>query len=78
MKFAKQISEAYEGDGIQVNSGQFNGLPNSEAKIKIAEWMDYGTFRHPRRRTQSFLLGDVPANLRQLDKAYHIMPPPAD
>ncbi|MBC8436382.1 MAG: leucine--tRNA ligase [Candidatus Omnitrophica bacterium] len=35
----EKITEAYEGDGIQVNSGQFNGLPNQEAKIKIAEWM---------------------------------------
>jgi len=34
------MNEAYEGDGIQVNSGQFNGLPNQEAKIKIAEWME--------------------------------------
>jgi len=34
-----QLAEAYEGDGIQVNSGQFDGLPNQEAKIKIAEWM---------------------------------------
>ncbi len=33
------MTEAYEGDGIQVNSGQFDGLPNQEAKIKIAEWM---------------------------------------
>jgi len=40
MKFAKQISEAYEGDGIQVNSAQFDGLPNQEAKIKIAGWME--------------------------------------
>jgi leucyl-tRNA synthetase len=34
------MKEAYEGDGVQVNSGQFNGLPNQEAKIKIAEWME--------------------------------------
>jgi leucyl-tRNA synthetase len=34
------MTEAYEGDGIQVNSGQFDGLPNQEAKIKIAEWME--------------------------------------
>ncbi len=33
------MTEAYEGDGIQVNSGQFDGLPNQEAKTKIAEWM---------------------------------------
>jgi len=36
----EEMTEAYEGDGIQVNSGQFNGLPNQEAKIRIAEWME--------------------------------------
>jgi len=35
-----ELTEAYEGDGVQVNSGQFDGLPNQEAKIKIAEWME--------------------------------------
>jgi len=35
-----EMTEAYEGDGIQVNSGQFDGLSNLEAKIKIAEWME--------------------------------------
>jgi len=34
-----ELSEAYEGDGIQVNSAQFDGLNNQEAKTKIAEWM---------------------------------------
>jgi len=34
-----EMTEAYEGDGVQVNSGQFDGLSNQEAKIKIAEWM---------------------------------------
>ena len=36
---ANSMIEAYEGDGVQVNSGKFNGLSNIEAKIKIAEWM---------------------------------------
>ncbi len=36
----KDLSEAYEGEGIQVNSGQFDGLSNEEAKIKIAQWME--------------------------------------
>jgi leucyl-tRNA synthetase len=36
----EDLTEAYEGDGIQVNSGQFDGLPNQEAKIKIAQWME--------------------------------------
>jgi len=35
-----QLTEAYEGDGIQVNSGEFDGLANTEAKIKISEWME--------------------------------------
>ncbi len=37
---AQDLTEAYEADGVQVNSAQFNGLPNQEAKIKIAEWME--------------------------------------
>jgi len=36
----KELSEAYEGDGIQINSAQFDGLNNQEAKIKIAQWME--------------------------------------
>ncbi len=33
------LTEAYEGSGIQVNSAQFDGMDNEEAKIKIAQWM---------------------------------------
>ena len=33
-------AEAYEGDGVQINSAQFNELSNQEAKIKIAQWME--------------------------------------
>ena len=36
----EDLNEAYEGDGSQVNSGQFDGLPNQEAKLKIAQWME--------------------------------------
>ena len=36
----EDLVEAYEGDGVQVNSGDFDGLPNQEAKIKIARWME--------------------------------------
>ena len=36
----QQMSEAYEGDGAQVNSGEFDGLTNQEAKLKIAQWME--------------------------------------
>jgi len=35
-----KMTEAYENDGVQVNSAQFDGLPNNEAKRKIAEWME--------------------------------------
>ena len=34
------LTEAYEGDGRQVNSARFDKLPNQEAKIKIAQWME--------------------------------------
>ncbi|MCM8757524.1 MAG: leucine--tRNA ligase [Candidatus Omnitrophica bacterium] len=36
----KELKEAYEGDGIQVNSAQFDGLSNQEAKEKIANWIE--------------------------------------
>ena len=36
----EDLIEAYEGDGVQVNSGEFDGLPNQEAKKKIAQWME--------------------------------------
>ena len=36
----KEMAQAYEGDGIQVNSAQFDGLSNQEAKSKIAAWME--------------------------------------
>ncbi|MDO8730348.1 MAG: leucine--tRNA ligase, partial [Candidatus Omnitrophota bacterium] len=34
------LVEAYEGEGAQVNSAQFDGLPNAEGKKKIAAWME--------------------------------------
>ncbi|MCX5657459.1 MAG: leucine--tRNA ligase [Candidatus Omnitrophica bacterium] len=36
----ESLTEAFEGDGIQINSGQFDGLSNSVAKEKIALWME--------------------------------------
>ena len=33
------MKEAYTGDGVQVNSGPFNGLPNQEAIPKIIEYL---------------------------------------
>ena len=38
-RLPEKLTEAYEGDGIQVNSAQFDGLSNQEAKVKIAQWM---------------------------------------
>ncbi len=37
---ADGLAAAYLGDGTQVNSGEFDGLPNREAMPKIAEWME--------------------------------------
>ena len=31
---------AYEGNGVQINSAQFDGLSNEEGKKKIAQWME--------------------------------------
>ncbi len=36
----EQMVEAYEEDGVLVNSSQFNGISNQEAKLKIADWME--------------------------------------
>ncbi|MEE9199810.1 MAG: leucine--tRNA ligase [Candidatus Brocadiales bacterium] len=33
------MKEAFTGDGVQVNSGQFDGLPNSEAKGEITKYL---------------------------------------
>jgi leucyl-tRNA synthetase len=37
---SETITEAYEEPGVQVNSGQFDGLDSEIAKTKIAEWME--------------------------------------
>lgn len=34
------MTEAYEGEGTLVNSGEFTGLPNEEAKKKIVEYLE--------------------------------------
>ncbi len=38
---AAAMSEAYEGPGVQVNSAQFDGMPNDDAKRRIGEWMEH-------------------------------------
>ncbi|MDD5464769.1 MAG: leucine--tRNA ligase [Candidatus Omnitrophica bacterium] len=40
LKSAEELTQAYEGNGVQINSGEFNGLDNREAKTKIAQWME--------------------------------------
>src|SRR5262249_37289318 len=34
-----QLTQAYTGDGVAVNSGQFDGLPTLEFKAKITAWL---------------------------------------
>ena len=36
----EQLTEAYTGAGVLVNSGQFDGLPNEEAKKRIVEHLE--------------------------------------
>ncbi|MBU2540386.1 MAG: leucine--tRNA ligase [Candidatus Omnitrophica bacterium] len=36
----QDLTEAYEADGEQVNSGQFDGMDNQKAKKEIACWME--------------------------------------
>lgn len=37
---SEDLVAAHEAEGIQINSAQFDGLGNQEAKLKIAEWME--------------------------------------
>jgi len=50
-----EMAEAYVEDGVQVNSEQFDGLPNRDAMEKIADWMDGEGIG---RRTVSYRLRD--------------------
>jgi len=34
------MESAHVGEGVQVNSGEFDGLPNTAAQTKIAEWLE--------------------------------------
>lgn len=36
----EKMNEAYVGDGVQVNSGRFNGLPNREGMERIADYLE--------------------------------------
>jgi leucyl-tRNA synthetase len=35
-----ELSEAYVGDGVAVNSGEFDGLPTAEFKQRITAWLE--------------------------------------
>ncbi len=37
---AETMESAYVGEGVQVGCGEFDGLPNTEAQGKIAEWLE--------------------------------------
>ncbi len=36
----EEMKEAYEGEGVLINSGEFNGLDNEEAKEKITKYLE--------------------------------------
>jgi len=37
---SRALSEAFEGEGILVNSGEFSGLPTETARRRITEWLE--------------------------------------
>ncbi|MCQ9206131.1 MAG: leucine--tRNA ligase [Omnitrophica bacterium] len=37
---SKQLKKAYEGEGLLVNSGKFDGLSSKKAKVNIADYME--------------------------------------
>jgi len=49
------MSQAHVGAGVQVNSGQFDGLPNEEGKASIADWLES---RGVGRRVTNYRLHD--------------------
>ncbi|SBW00140.1 Leucine--tRNA ligase [uncultured delta proteobacterium] len=52
---AETMTEAYTEPGIMANSGSFDGLPNEEGKLKIADWLEKNNFG---RRTVNWRLRD--------------------
>ena len=49
------LTEAYAGEGLLINSGQFNDVPSSEAKNKIVEWLEEN---HVGKKTIAYRLRD--------------------
>jgi leucyl-tRNA synthetase len=39
IKERRELKEAYEGEGILVNSGQFSGMSSDEARTEITKWL---------------------------------------
>ena len=50
-----ELSEAYMGEGTQTNSGQFDGLPSSQGKEAIADYIEKEGWGH---RTLSYRIRD--------------------
>ncbi len=38
--YGEALEEPYEGDGMMVNSGPFNGMPSEEGKDRVADYME--------------------------------------
>jgi leucyl-tRNA synthetase len=49
------LTEAYDGEGIMINSGEFTGTLNEEGKLKIADWLEKNAMG---RRTVNWRLRD--------------------
>ena len=49
------MTAAYVDSGVQVNSGEFDGLPNEQGKVNIAEWLES---RGVGRRVMNYRLHD--------------------
>ncbi len=37
---AEEMTEAYEGDGMMIDSGPFSGTPSEEGRRKVAQWLE--------------------------------------
>ena len=52
---AETLTEAYVGEGVMINSGEFSGSSNEDGKINIAEWLENNGMG---RRTVNWRLRD--------------------
>ncbi len=51
----RKSGEAYTGEGVMSDSGEFTGLPNEEGKLRVAEWLEKKGFG---KRTVNWRLRD--------------------